>query len=768
MTFRSAAVLGAGVMGAQIAAHLANAGVPTWLLDVTAEAARAGLKRARGLKPDPFFTADTWKLVTTASLDEGLPRLREVDWIVEAVVEQLDVKADLLARVDSVRAPDAIVSSNTSGIPIGRLAEGRSDRFRQHWLGTHFFNPPRYLHLLEVIPTPDTIPSVLESITSFADRRLGKGVVIAKDSPNFIGNHLALAGVVPLLRLVEDGEYTIEEIDAITGPAIGRPKSATFRTLDLAGIDILKHVAENLHTRLDAEDDRVRFILPAFVERMVREGRTGEKAGRGFYTRTRRDSGESEVLTLDLETFEYRPRRDVRLDALDAAAVHASPAARIKALFTGSDRVGRFLRRTLAPMLVYAARVSPQIAYSPDDVDRVMRWGFGWELGPFEIADAIGIDRVLEAAGQFDPTPARDVPAVWRSAIGAGRHRLRDGQVPPAAPDLQLLRSSRDRGRTVKANAGARVVDVDDGVFTVEFDSKMNTLGGDALAMLRFGLSEAERHGVALVIGTESPHFSAGADLMLVLLEAQEDNWDELDSMVRAFQQMTQALRYARVPVVAAPGGLALGGGCEIVLHAHRVQAAAETYLGLVEVAVGLIPAGGGTTEMVARAAARAKPGTPEYATTIQRFFETIGFAKTSTSAADACCLGYLRPNDGITVNRERLVFDAKTQALRLVAEGHRPPPRRVAIPVGGDDVSAMLKLGVHLAWKAGRLSDHDRLIGRTLARIMSGGALPHRAAVSEQHLLDLEREAFLSLLGEARTLERIRHMLQTGKPLRN
>jgi len=756
-------------MGAQIAAHVANARVPVLLLDLSSETAAEGLKRSRALKPDPFFTPDTWKLVTTASFDEGFSKLGEADWILEAVVEQLDVKRGLLARVDQARRPGSIVSSNTSGIPIAALAEGRSDDFRQHWLGTHFFNPPRYLHLLEIVPTPDTRRTVIDAVTAFADHRLGKGVVVAKDSPNFIGNHLGLVGLVQLLALVGRGEYTIEEIDAMTGRAIGRPKSATFRTLDLAGIDILCHVIRNLHERLPDERARARFVLPPFVERMLAKGLTGEKAGQGFYKRVKGEGGESEILTLDHDTLEYRPRKPVRLPSLDAANSIGSTGERIKTLFDGKDRVGQFLRHTLAPTMVYAARVCPEIAHSADDVDRVMRWGFGWELGPFETADTIGINRVLEITRDTDPDLLRDgVPAIWQPALGQGRTRLRDGEVPPAAPDLQILRAARDRARIVKKNPGASLVDLGDGVLAVEFHSKMNAIGSDTIQMLQAGVREAERHFTALVVGSEATHFSAGANLMLVLLEAQEENWDELDLMVRAFQQTTLALRYASVPVVVAPAGLALGGGCEIVLHADRVQAAGETYLGLVEVGVGLIPAGGGTKEMVARAAEQMPSGSTDYLPPVQRAFETIGFAKTSASGPDGVRLGYLRAVDGVTMNRERLIADAKSHALQRVREGYQPPVRRSAIAVGGEPVAATLKLGVHLAWKAGRISDHDRLIGRKLATVMTGGAVPHATTVSEQHLLDLEREAFLSLLAERKTQERIQHTLKTGKPLRN
>src|SRR6266508_1805045 len=735
---RSVAVLGAGTMGAQIAAHFANAGVPAVLLDLTADLAGDGLKRARALKPDPFFTPDAAALLTTGGFDANLARLASVDWILEAVVERIDAKRTLLERVETVRRPGTIVTSNTSGIPLAALAEGRTDDFRRHWLGTHFFNPPRYLHLLEIIPTPDTDPSIVERVSTFADHRLGKGVVLAKDTPNFIANHIGVYGVMQVLRALESGEYTIEEIDAITGPALGRPKSATFRTMDIAGIDVLAHVAANL--KLD---------VPPLIATLVDRGWIGEKAGQGFYKRQKTASG-TEILTLDPATVAYRARQSPRLPALDAARSIEDVGQRIRTLFLGQEKVGRFLRDTLGPTLNYTARVAPHIAYSLDDVDRVMQWGFGWELGPFEIMDAIGPH---EALGDVFPP---------------GRTRFRDDGVPPAAPDLQILKSAKDRQRVVRRNPGASLVDLGDGVLAVEFHSKMNAIGGDTVQMLQAGLKEAATNFVALVIGNDAPNFSAGANLMLLLLEAQEGNWDDVDLMIRTFQNSTQALRYADVPVIVAPAGMTFGGGCEIALHGDRVQAAAESYIGLVEVGVGLIPGGGGTKEMLARAVDGVPSTNADLLPFVQRVFETIGFAKVSTSAADARRLGFLDAVDRVTMNRERLMADAKAYALERVREGYRKPAPRTAVTVGGDSVLAALKLGIHLAWRAGRISDHDAVVGRALANVLAGGALPHQTTVSEQYLLDLEREAFLKLCGERKTLERIQHTLKTGKPLRN
>jgi 3-hydroxyacyl-CoA dehydrogenase len=553
----------------------------------------------------------------------------------------------------------------------------------------------------------------------------------------------------------------------MTGPAIGRPKSATFRTLDLAGVDIVAHVIRNLQERLPNAASSG-FVLPPFVEQMVAAGMVGEKAGQGFYKRVKGAGGESEILVLDHSTLQHRAKQPVRLPSLESARSITDVGERVRTLFNGGDRVGQFLRETLAPTLVYTARVTPDIAYSPDDVDRVMRWGFGWELGPFELADAIGIPRVLEVVREVAPELLKDgVPAIWQPVVNEGRSRLRDDGVQ-AAHDLQLLRDAKSRERVVKKNAGASLVDIGDGVLALEFHSKMNAIGSDTLQMLQAGVREAERNFAALVVGNDAPHFSAGANLMLLLLEAQEENWDDIDLIIRQFQQSTMGLRYSKVPVIVAPAGLALGGGCEVCLHGDRVQAAGETYMGLVEVGVGLIPAGAGTKEMVARAAEQMAPGSTDFLPTIQRAFELIGFGKTSASGPDAQRLGYLRPVDAITMNRDRLMADAKARALQRVQEGYQPPPPRTAIPVGGSTVAAALKLGVHLAWRAGRISDHDALIGRKLATIMAGGDIPHPTTVTEQRLLDLEREAFLSLVAERKTQERIQHTLKTGKPLRN
>jgi 3-hydroxyacyl-CoA dehydrogenase len=781
---RSVAVLGAGTMGAQIAAHVANAGLPVLLLDLTAEAAAAGMQRATKLSPGPFFTREGQAHIRLGGFDTDLVGIAECDWIVEAVVERLDAKQALLEQVEAYRRAATIVSSNTSGIPISAIAEGRTADFRRHWLGSHFFNPPRYLRLVEIIPTTDTDPEVVAALSAFVDRKLGKGVVVAKDTPGFIANRIGLYSVACVMEQLVAGGFTIEEIDAMTGPLLGRPKSATFRTMDIAGIDILEHVMADLARRLDSDDERLAFDLPLLIGDLVARNWIGEKTGQGFYKKELGPQG-STILTLDPATMEYRPRQSVRLNALDVARTIEDGAERVRSLFLARDNVGEFMRATLGRTLLYTAETGASLAHSPDDVDRALRWGFGWEQGPFELLDAIGVDTVLdatcgsrprrngsntngadlsEAACEWARLPTRSGNA---SETGTEPRRIRNAPLSPAAPDLQILTTARQRNNVIKSNAGASLIDLADGVLAVEFHSKLNTIGGDTIQMLIGGVTEASERFEGLVVGNDAANFCAGANLMMVLLEAQEGNWDEIDLMVRDFQRAIIGLRYAPVPVVVAPAGFALGGGCEMVLHADHVQAAAETYMGQVEVGVGLIPAGCGTKELTVRAIDATAVGA-DTLPLLQRAFETIGFGKISTSAADAKRLGLLRKIDGVTMNRERLMTDAKAAVLARSRAGYQTPAPRASIQVGGEDQRAVLDLGIHLAWRGGHISDHDALIARKTAWIMTGGDLPHTTTVNEHYLMDLEREAFLSLCGEARTLERIRHTLKTGKTLRN
>ncbi len=749
-------------MGAQIAAHLANAGVPVVLLDLDADTARAGLKRAQGLKPDPFFTGDAVRLVTVGGLDTDLAALASCDWIVEAIVEQLDAKRALLDRIEPHLPADAIVSSNTSGIPLGVIADGRTAAFRRRWLGTHFFNPPRYLRLVEVIPLPDTDPAVTARLSRFLDVRLGKGVVPAKDTPNFIANHIGLYGLFRILQQWEAGRFSIDEIDALSGPAMGRPKSATFRTIDITGLDVLAHVATNFASRVDEPELRALFAPPPRITAMLERGWIGEKAGQGFYKRVKTRGGDSEILVLDPDTWEYVPRTTPDLPAVSRIReLGGGLPKRVASLLLSESREGEFARATLGDTLLYTARVALEIAHSIDDIDRAMRWGFGWDIGPFEILDAVGIQALADACHA-------GLPPLLAEAVAAGRSTVRDGGgLPAQEPGLQVLRDARAASPPVATNAAASVHDIGDGVFALELHSKMNAIGGDTLAMLHRAIDEAEQRGVGVVVGTDAANFSAGANLMLLLLEAQEGNWDDIDLMIRGFQRAVLRLRDANVPVVVATGGLTLGGSCEMALHADQVQAAAETYMGLVEVGVGLLPAGCGTKEMLWQAMQRRPDKQADLLPFVQQVFETIGFGKVSTSAAHARQLRYLSDRDVVTMNRERLLADAKAAAVGRAA-AYRPVQAPDRIPVGGDTVRAALELGVHLGWRAGRLSDHDVTIGRAIARVLAGGDLPHATHVAESHLLDLEREAFLKLCGEPKTQARIAHTLKTGKTLRN
>src|SRR2546421_4521369 len=809
ISVKKAAVLGAGPMGAQIAAHLANAGIPTLLLDIVprddvSEArpsgsvaetrplgrvqefdrnkiARAGFEAAKKSKPAAFFTTDLASLITIGNFDDDLPRLKDCDLIIEAVVESLDIKRSLYEKVEQHRRPGSVIASNTSGIPLKQLAEGRSEDFRAHFLGMHFFNPPRYMHLVELIRTEWAKPEVSCSMFGFLDERLGKGVVVAKDRPNFIANRIGTFGALVTIRtMLEDG-YSIEEVDKITGPAAGRPKTATFRTFDLVGLDVFAHVVKNLHENLPDDPEREIFVMPEFVTKMIEKGLLGNKTKAGFYQRKKSDGDKREIWTLDNATLDYRPSQKVKLPSLEMAKNIEDTRERLKTLVWSKDRVGAFLWKTLSRTLCYTADRIPEIADTVVEIDRAMRWGFNWELGPFEVWDAIGVEKSV-AKLKEDGKP---VPANVQSMLDAGVksfYRQKDGQqffydfaseeYRPLAdpPGTIILKSLKDRTGVIKKNSGASLIDLGDGVACLEFHSKMNSIGGDTLEMLRFAIGETEKNFVGLVVGNQGVNFSVGANLMLMLMEAQDENWEELDMIGRFFQQSVMSLRYSAKPVVVAPFQMVFGGGCEMVLHADRVRASAETYIGLVEVGVGIIPAGCGTKEMLLRAL-DSIPGDMKDADPfpfVKRAFETIALAKVATSAEEARSFGFLREEDSFSMNRDRLIADAKKEVLALAASGYVQPQQRTDILALGMPALATLKLGVHLMKRAGYISDHDALIGEKLARILTGGDLNHATRVSEQYLLDLEREAFLSLIGTRQTQDRIAHMLKTGKPLRN
>ena len=803
------AVLGAGTMGARIAAHLANAGVPCWLLDIvpadlTAEEkargltladarvrnriVRAGLEAAQKARPAAFFTPATAARITIGNFEDNLAWCAEADWIVEAVAENLAIKRGLLQKVLAHRRPGTIVTTNTSGLPIRQIAEGSSDEFQRHWAGSHFFNPPRYMKLVELIPGPSTSPEVLDALGDFCDRRLGKGVVRAKDTPNFIANRIGTFSMLTSLSLMARFGMSVEEVDACTGPAIGWPKSATFRTVDIVGLDVLANVVRNIYDNAPGDESRELYRVPALLEEMTRRGWLGEKSGRGFYQRLKKGA-DTEILALDPAAMEYRPRKKARFASLEMARTIDDTRARLQAILAPAlagqpgDKAQQFLWELISQTCLYAARRVPEIADSIADVDRAMRWGFAWELGPFEICDALGV----EALTRRWTAEGRDVPPLFARLTAAGRKSLYEysagelssfdlatsAQVKvPEPPGVIILKSLKDRSKEVARNPGASLIDLGDGVLCCEFHAKMNAIGDDITAMIQTGLKRLNSDFDAMVVANQAPNFSVGANLMLLLVGAQEQEWDDIHDAVRRFQNANLALKHAGKPVVVAPQGLALGGGCEICLHGARIHAAAEAYMGLVETGVGLIPAGGGSKEMAIRANEHAAGlESLDLFHAFKPIFEALAMAKVSTSAEEARGLGFLRPADAISMNGDRLVADAKTTALDLVREEYRanlPPPTEPSIRVLGEELLAGAKLAIHGLLRGEYISEYDAHVARKLATVLAGGPLTEPQLVSEQYLLDLERETFVSLCGERKTQERIAHTLKTGKPLRN
>jgi len=800
-----AVVLGAGTMGSRIAAHFANAGLPCILLDIVppnlpADApsaernkiVRAGLDAAKKSKPAAFFTAALAEKIAIGNFEDDLARCAEADWIIEVVAENLEIKRKLLARVAQFRRPGAIVTTNTSGLPVHLIADGMSEEFQRHWAGTHFFNPPRYLKLVEVIPGPKTSSEIVESLSEFCDRRLGKGVVVAKDTPNFIANRIGTFSMLNALRLMGTLGMTVEEVDACTGPAVGWPKSATFRTADIVGLDVLVHVVKNIYETAPNDESRERYKVPALVEEMAKRGWLGDKTGQGFYKKVKGE-GEKEILTLDVNTMEYRARQKARFASLEMGKAIDDTRERLRALVgpilegQKGDKAQQFLWGALSEMCLYAARRVPEISDHIVNVDRAMRWGFAWELGPFEIMDAIGVKAFAGQVQKEGRTPPGGIEKVlasgrrgfYESAKGTttvfdiGSGASKNVEEPKG---VIILKSLKDAGREVERNSGASLIDLGDGVVCCEFHAKMNAIGADLIAMLHKGLKRLETDFDAMVIANQAVNFSVGANLMLVLVGAQEQEWDELHMAVKQFQNINLAIKYAPKPVVAAPQGLALGGGCEVSLHAAKIQAAAEAYIGLVETGVGLIPGGGGTKEMLIRANEHASGGEDlDLFHALKPVFEAIAMAKVGTSAEECRDLGYLRREDGISMNRDRLVSDAKEAALALVRGGYKPlaatwqeGAQSTQIKVPGEQFLAGAKLAIHMMLRGGYASEYDAHVGRKLANILAGGALTSPQLVSEQYVLDLEREAFVSLCGEKKTQERIAHTLKTGKPLRN
>jgi 3-hydroxyacyl-CoA dehydrogenase len=786
-------------MGAQIAAHFANAGVEVLLLDIAPAAltkeeearglnlesrqvrnriANAGLVAAQKIKPAAFFSQDLARLVTAGNFEDDLAKVGQVDWIIEAVVEKLEIKRELFARVDKFRKPGSIVSSNTSGISIKAMAEGMTEDFRRHFLGTHFFNPPRYLKLLEIIPTAETLPEILSFVAGFCDARLGKGIVFAKDTPNFIANRIASFSSLNAIRVMLEGGHTIEEVDAMTGPLVGRPKSASFRTADIVGLDTALYVAENLYAAVPSDERRDVLVAPDFLREMVKRGWTGNKAGQGFYKKQKGEGGKTEFWVLDYKTMEYKPQQKPRFPSIEAAKSVEDTAERIRMLVYGKDRVGEFLWKTISQNLIYAANRIPEIADDIVSIDNAVKWGFNHEFGSFELWDVIGVEKSVAKMRE----DGQQVPELVERLLGAGKksfYEQREGRSyyfdfasgdykeAEPRPGVIILKSIKERERVIKKNASASLVDIGDGVACLEFHSKMNAIGADTIAMMNYSVKEVGENFEALVIGNQSENFSVGANIMLLLLGIQEGEWDEIAMSVRQFQNANMNLRYSPKPVVVAAQGMALGGGCEVTMHGDKARAAAETYLGLVEVGVGLIPGGGGVKELLLRAVETALPDEDLFPR-VKKVSETIAMARVSASAIEAQELGFLRETDHITMNRDRLIEDARQTALAMVREGYTQPRPRADIPVLGESALAAIRLGIHMMIRGGFISEYDGHVARKLSQVITGGDLSHRTLVSEQYLLDLEREAFVSLCGERKTQERIQHMLKTGKPLRN
>ncbi len=797
---KKAAVLGAGVMGSTIAAHLANVGIPSFLLDIVppelTEAEKkkgltfqspevrnrfaiSGKKRAQELSPAAFYLKDDAELLTIGNFEDHLSWVSQADWIIEVVLEDLNIKRELFKKLIPFLKEGTVVSSNTSGISIKKMCEGFSKDFGERFLGTHFFNPPRYMKLLEIIPAKSTSMDIVEKMVDVGEKILGKGVVYAKDTPNFIGNRVgAFAGAVTMRTMIEDG-YRIEEVDQITGPAIGRPKMGTFKLGDLVGLDIMAHVSKNLYESLPAGKERDCFAASPFIEQMIKNQWLGLKTKQGFYKKVKGD-GKEETLVLDYEKLEYRSQQKVNLPSLEMAKNIEDVRERVKSFVMSPDRGGQFAWKILKKTLLYSAEKIPEISDDIVNIDRAMKWGYNWELGPFELWDAIGLKssvKKMEKEGELIPPLVEQLLKKGYSSfyekrdgrtlffdLGAGQY-----QEIKEKPEIILLPSLKDRNKTVLSNPGASLIDLGDGVACLEFHSKMNTIGADTVQMARDALREVEEKFDGLVIGNQAENFSAGANLMLMLFEIQDENWDDIEAMVKAFQDSLMAVKYFEKPVVAAPFGLTLAGGCEVGLACAKIQAAAETYMGLVEVGVGLIPAGGGTKEMLLRSTECIPPEVDaDYFPFIRRAFETVAMAKVATSAKEAQKFGFMRSTDRVSINRDFLIQDAKKSVLDLVRENYRPPRPRKNIKVVGEKGLALLQMGLFYMREGGYISQYDEHVGKKLAYIFSGGNLPDGSEVTEQYLLDLEREAFVSLCGEPKTQARMEYMLKTGRPLRN
>ena len=805
---KKAGVIGAGVMGATIAAQLANVGIETFLLDIvppeltdddkkkglTKESkafrdkfGQNGLNIALKSKPASFYIPENAKLIATGNLEDNLEWLSDVDWIIEVVVERLDIKKSVFEKIETVLKPGTIITSNTSGISAKAMCEDRTENFRKHFAITHFFNPPRYMKLLEIVPNPDTLPEVIETVADICEKVLGKGVVYAKDTSNFVANRIGTYNMFSVINAMVDMGLTVEAVDKLTGPVIGNAKSASFRTADLVGLDTLLHVADNVYEGCPDDEKKEVFKPPDFINQMVKKKLLGEKTRQGFYKKTKDSKGKKVILSLDCNTLEYSPQEKVNLGSLEAAKNVSGTPQKMKSLYYAKDLAGKFTFGHISEMFIYAANRIPEIADDIVNIDNALKWGFGRKMGPFETWDAVGISKSVAKMKEA----GYEIPSWVQELLDSGKESFykkeagvlyyydipsKDYKEVPVKPGIILLPSLKDREKRVAGNAGASLIDIGDGVACLEFHSKMNAIGEDIISMIVQSADIVSRDFEGLVIANHGTNFSVGANLAMVLFLAQDEEWDDLDWAIKVLQDALMKLKYLDKPVVAAPAGMALGGGCEICLASDRVRFAAETYMGLVEVGVGVIPAGGGCKELLIRNTEHlfevqkggVYPKQIEFMPFVARAFETIAMAKVSTSGPEAVKLGYLRPTDKLTVNRDYLIEDAKKTVLAINLEGYTPLRPLEEIRVAGENTFAMMKLALWTMHEQGFALDHDVTVGTKVAYVLCGGNVLENTKVSEQYLLDLEREAFLSLCGEPKTQARIQHTLTTGKPLRN
>ena len=778
------AVLGSGIMGSRIACHFANIGVEVLLLDIASkegdknQIVNTALQTTLKTNPSPIYSKSYINRVTTGNFEDDMPKIANYDWIIEVVVENLGIKQQVFEQVEQFRKPGTLVTSNTSGIPIQMMAEGRSDDFKAHFCGTHFFNPPRYLRLLEVIPTAHTKPELVDFLMHYGDKFLGKTTVLCKDTPAFIANRVGVYSIMALLHLVEKMDLTVEEVDKFTGPALGRPKSATFRTTDVVGLDTMIKVSKGLFDNCPDDKAHDLFNLPAYVQKMEANKWLGDKTKQGFYKKTKSADGKTEILALDLKTLEYRPQQKVKSATLEITKTIENVKDRMKVFAAGKDKAGELFRASFFGLFEYVSDRIPEIADELYRIDDAMRAGFGWDLGPFEVWDAVGITEAVAGMEKYG-----NAPAAWvTEMLTAGNttfYKVEDGvkkyydipsksyQVIPGTDNFIILDNLR-ANKVLWKNTGASIINLGDGIINVEFHSKMNTIGGDTLTAINKAIDMAEKDYRGVVIGNDGANFSAGANVGMIFMMAVEQEWEELNMAVRLFQNTSMRIRYSSIPVVVAPHNLTLGGGCEFSLHADFVQLNAETYMGLVEFGVGLIPGGGGSKEFALRVSDDFRDGQIEQNALKDRFL-TIAMAKVSTSGEEAYELGYLQKGKyAITMNRSRLIADAKEKAIELAEAGYVTPVQRKDIRVLGKHGMGIVYAGANSMYAGNYISEHDKKISEKLGYVMCGGDLSAPTLVTEQYLLDLEREVFLSLCGEKKTLERIQSILTKGKPLRN